>query len=102
MGTAGATGSSTVGALLRGHWYDAVLAVLDDYARADDADRAADLARARQLVEVARRVLDLDAEDFTAIARGFDAPWAARLADSSFPAEPRDPVRGALGSLVPL
>ena len=103
MGTAGATGSSTVGALLRGHWYDAMLAVLDESGQADGVgDRAADLARARELVEVARRVLDLDAEDFTAISRRFDAPWAARLADSSFPAEPRDPVRGALGSLVPL
>ena len=103
MGTAGATGSSTVGALLRGHWYDALLAVLDESGRADGlADRAADLTRARELVEVARCVLDLDAEDFTAIARRFDAPWAARLAESSFPAEPRDPIRGALGSLVPL
>jgi hypothetical protein len=103
MGTAGATGSTTVGALLRGHWYDAVLAVLDEHDRADGVgDRAADLAQARQLAEAARRVLDLDAEDFTAISRRFDAPWAARLADSSFPAEPRDPIRGALGSLVPL
>ena len=103
MGTAGATGLSTVGALLRGHWYDAMLAVLDEFEQADPlGDRAADLARARVLAEVARRVLDLDAEDFTAISRRFDTPWAARLADSSFPAEPRDPVRGALGSLVPL
>ena len=62
----------------------------------------ADLARARELAEAARRVLDLDAEDFTAISRRFDAPWVGRLADSSFPAVPRDPIRGALGSLVPL
>ena len=103
MGTAGATGSSTVGALLRGHWYDAVLALLEESVRVDGmGDRAADLARAGELAEVARRVLDLDAEDFTAISRRFDAPWAARLAESSFPADPRDPIRGALGSLVPL
>src|SRR6476661_10665362 len=49
-----------------------------------------------------RPVLDLDAEDFTAISRGFDQPWASRLAACSFPAEPRDPIRGALGSLIPL
>ena len=64
--------------------------------------QSADLSRARELAEVARQVLDLDAEDFTAISRRFDAAWAGRLADSSFPAQPRDPIRGALGSLVPL
>ena len=88
--------------MLRGHWYDAVLAVLEEFAGDRPGDPAVDLDCARQLAEVARRVLDLDAEDFTAISRRFDAPWAARLADCSFPAEPRDPVRGALGSLVPL
>jgi hypothetical protein len=103
METAGATGSATLGALLRGHWYDAVMAVLEERAPADGAsDPGLDLGRARQLAEVARRVLDLDAEDFTAISRQWDAPWAARLADCSFPAEPRDPIRGALGSLIPL
>jgi hypothetical protein len=103
MGTAGAAESATVDTLLRGHWYDAVLALLDQALRDDGQPaRTADLGRARELAEVARRVLDLDAEDFTAISRRFDAAWAGRLADSSFPAEPRDPVRGALGSLVPL
>ena len=92
MGTAGAVGSATVDRLLRGHWYDAVVALLDD----DDQPYA------RRLAEAARRVLDLDAEDFTAISRTFATPWAGRLADSSFPALPRDPIRGALGSLVPL
>ena len=102
MGTAAAE-SATVGTLLRGHWYDAVLAVLDEAVRDDGRPaRTADLSRARELAEVARRVLDLDAEDFTAISRRFDAAWAGRLADSSFPAQPRDPIRGALGSLVPL
>jgi hypothetical protein len=103
MTTAGATESSTVGALLRGHWYDALLALLEESIRGDRlGGRAVDLEPARQLAEVARRVLDLDAEDFTAISRRFDRPWAARLADCSFPAEPRDPIRGALASLVPL
>lgn len=91
MDVAGTVGSVTVDTLLRGHWYDAVVALLDD----DQAD-------ARQLAEAARRVLDLDAEDFTAISSTFATPWASRLADSSFPARPRDPIRGALGSLVPL
>jgi hypothetical protein len=103
MRTAGARDSSTLGALVRGHWYDAVLAVLEESSLGNGGeDPAVDLGRARQLAEVARRVLDLDAEDFTAISRQLDAPWAARLADCSFPAEPRDRVRGALGSLIPL
>ncbi len=91
MSAVGAVGSSTVDTLLRGHWYDAVAALLDD-----------EQPYARQLAEAARRVLDLDAEDFTAISATFRTPWASRLADSSFPARPRDPIRGALGSLVPL
>src|ERR687897_3873492 len=101
MGTAAAE-SATVGTLLRGHWYDAVTTVLDEAVRADgQSTRAAALGRARELAAVARRVLDLDAEDFTAISRRMDAPWAGRLAESSFPALPRDPIRGALGTLVP-
>ena len=103
MATAGAAESATVGTLLRGHWYDAVTALLDEAVRADgQSARTAALARARELAEVARRVLDLDAEDFTAMSRRMDAPWAGRLAESSFPALPRDPIRGALGTLVPL
>ena len=35
MGTAGAAESATVGRLLRGHWYDAVLALLDEAVRGD-------------------------------------------------------------------
>src|SRR5829696_4454117 len=103
MVIAGAATSATVDTLLRGHWYDAVVALLDEALQADGQRPAsADLVRARKLAEVARRVLDLDAEDFTAIARRSDATWAGRLAESSFPALPRDPIRGALGSLVPL
>jgi hypothetical protein len=118
MATAGAAESTTVGTLLRGHWYDAVVALLDETIRADGSMRPGPvqgrastgpldiptgaLSRARELAEVARRVLDLDAEDFTAISRRTDAPWAGRLSESSFPALPRDPVRGALGTLVPL
>ena len=79
------------------------LALLDEAVRAGEQSvPSADLSRARELAEVARRVLDLDAEDFTAISRQVDAPWTGRLAESSFPAQPRDPIRGALGSLVPL
>jgi hypothetical protein len=109
--TADAARSATVGILLRGHWYDAVVALLDEMrpapvegsASTTSTHRpAADLARARELAVVARRVLDLDAEDFTGIARRTDATWADRLAESSFPAQPRDPIRGALGTLVPL
>ena len=64
--------------------------------------RTLSCVRARDLAQVARRVLDLDAEDFLAIAREHRRPWAAKLAASSFPAEPRDEIRGALASLVPL
>ncbi|HSU37792.1 MAG TPA: hypothetical protein VLJ88_19230 [Propionibacteriaceae bacterium] len=80
-------------ALLKGHWYDAVGALLVD---------TQDFVQAQKLAAAARRVLELDAEDFTGVAHGFDAPWAGRLAASSFPAEPHDPIRGALASLVPL
>jgi hypothetical protein len=111
MVTAGAATSATVGILLRGHWYDAVVALIDELRREPAGGRGSTdftptgdsaLARAQELAAVARRVLDLDAEDFTGIARRTDAPWAGRLADSSFPAQPRDPIRGALGTLVPL
>src|SRR5918995_4733487 len=102
MATAGAAESATVGTLLRGHWYDAVTALLDEAVRADgQSARTPALGRARELAEVARRVLDLDAEDFMAMSRRMDAAWAGRLAESSFPAQPRDPIRGALGTLVP-
>ena len=91
---------SAIGALLEGHWYDAAAALLDDAVQVGDPHP--ELIEARNLAATSRRVLDLDAEDFTAISRNFARPWAARLAAASFPAEPRDPVRGALASLVPL
>src|SRR4051794_39918429 len=93
-------------ALLDGFWFDAVAGLLDTALdRPDgltDPREVADLMRARDLAVAARRVLDLDAEDFGLIAAGFVAPWAARLGASSFPAEPRGLDRGALGSLVPI
>lgn len=89
-----------VRALLEGHWYDAVAALADDtLPQTGDPHR---LARARDLATAAKRVLDLDAEDFGTIADGFDRPWVQRLGESSFPLQPRDPQRGALASLVPL
>ncbi|WP_375423545.1 hypothetical protein [uncultured Friedmanniella sp.] len=86
-------------ALLDGCWYDAVAGLL---AVGLEHDASPDLVHARDLAMAARRVLDLDGEDFGEIASAFTDPWAPRLAASGFPAEPRDPVRGALGSLVPL
>lgn len=83
-----------LGPLLDHHWYDAVASLLGSGGQA--ASRAAGLAR------VARRVLDLDAEDFGAVAAQHDRPWARRLVDAAFPLEPRDEPRGALSSLVPL
>nr|WP_156610530.1 hypothetical protein [Auraticoccus cholistanensis] len=84
-----------VRSLLDRHWYDAVASLLA-------GSRTGPEARAAALARVARRVLDLDAEDFGAVAAQYDRPWADRLTDSAFPIEPRDERRGALGSLVPL
>lgn len=107
-------------ALVAGHWYDAVAALLDQAGSDQQAphDQSQDgqdrkgldrgeqqrknVRQARDLATAARRVLDLDAEDFATIADGFNAPWSGRLAECSFPLEPRDPQRGALGSLTPL
>lgn len=91
---------SPVRALLDGHWYDAVAALLHN----DPADtrRSGPYRQAYELATAAKRVLDLDAEDFATIAKGFTRPWAKRLAQSCFPLEPRGSERGALRSLVPL
>ncbi|MET0695547.1 MAG: hypothetical protein ABWX96_14575 [Propionibacteriaceae bacterium] len=86
--------------LVEGHWYDAVAVLLEGAARAPNASQQ--VIKVQALATAARRVLDLDAEDFANIASGFSATWIARLADCSFPLQPRDPHRGALGSLVPL
>lgn len=92
------TDAAVVRILLEGHWYDAV-AVLLEHATETNVP---EVDRARELAVAARRVLDLDAEDFGTIAEGLDASWGQRLTASSFPLEPRDTDRGALGSLVPL
>ena len=95
MAHAGPSGSSTRRQATEGHWYDAVLALLDDAVRANNGQpTSADWCRARDLAEVARRVLDLDAEDFTAIAREHREAVGAEAGGSSFPAEPRDDPRG--------
>ena len=64
--------------LLDGHWYDALSAVLDAEVRAGHG--TPDLIRARDLATAAKRVLDLDAEDFGAIAAAFPrAEWRDEL-----------------------
>jgi hypothetical protein len=80
--------------LLRGHWYDAVVAVLHDHGSHDPR-----IVYAERLAMAAKRILDLDAEDFGQIGSAFDADWARSLEEASFPLEPRDPQRGALASL---
>lgn len=87
----------SIRSLLRGHWYDAVAAVLAD--RGSDDPR---LQHAGRLAVAAKRILDLDAEDFGVIGGEFDSPWARRLEEASFPATPKEAQRGALGSLVGL
>ena len=58
MGIAGAAQPATVGTLWRGHWCDAVAALLIQAVRADGQRTAtADLGRARELTEITRRVL---------------------------------------------
>jgi hypothetical protein len=113
MNTAAHIGqNSMIRALVRGYWYDAASALLDRTLDGELSGRRSEseavthndptLSRAQQLANAARRVLDLDAEDFATIASGFPSPWAKRLAESSFPQQPREPERGALGSLIPL
>lgn len=91
---------SAIRALLEGHWYDALAALLHKH-RVTSGDAEGE-QRAYALATAAKRVLDLDAEDFGTIADGFRSPWAHRLKQSCFPLEPRDSERGALRSLVPL
>lgn len=87
--------------LLDGHWYDALAAVLDAEVRAGRS--TPHVVRARDLAVAAKRVLDLDAEDFGSIAAAFPrAEWRDRLSGACFPTTPRSAERGALGSLVPL
>jgi hypothetical protein len=83
--------------LLRGHWYDAVVAVLHDHGSADPR-----LQHAERLAVAAKRILDLDAEDFGPIGGEFTEDWARSLEQASFPLQPRDPQRGALASLAGL
>lgn len=87
--------------LLDGHWYDAVASLLAT--ELEGGGGTAALGRAHALAVAAKRVLDLDAEDYAEIAAGFaGAGWASELAAACFPQEPRQPNRGALGSLLPL
>ena len=85
--------------LLNGHWYDALAAILDTELRAGHATPSRQLAL--RLAVAAKRVLDLDAEDYWPISREFpQRHWAEELGAACFPLEPRSPERGALGSLV--
>ena len=98
--------TSMIGALVQGHWYDAASALLDRTLDGELSGRRSEsqpvthnlstLSRAQKLAAAARRVLDLDAEDFATIATSFQSPWARRLAASSFPQQPREPERAAL------
>lgn len=90
-----------LGPLLHGHWYDALSAVLDAEVRGGATSER--VVQARDLATAAKRVLDLDAEDFASIAAAFPREeWKQELTDACFPAEPRSAERGALGSLAPL
>lgn len=87
--------------LTKGGWPDAVHQTLLGHPDLLASDEH--LAEAARLAWLGRRVLGLDAEDFGALAGQFTAyGWSDDLVAASFPAEPRDPQRGALGSLVPI
>ncbi len=87
--------------LLDGHWYDATAAVMT--AEIDRGGSSDTMLLARDLAVAAKRVLDLDAEDYDQIASHFrGSPWADDLASACFPQLPRQQNRGALGSLLPL
>lgn len=85
---------ASLSSLLRGHWYDAAAVVLHDMGSVNPH-----LVQAERLAIAAKRILDLDAEDFTQIGSEFDADWARLLEGVSFPEHPRDAQRGALGCL---
>lgn len=90
-------------ALVNRHWYDAAASMLTQRSASPlPGDDLVLVEEAGRMATAAKRVLDLDAEDFGTIAAGFDHPWAVALAHARFPLEPREPNRGALGSLVPL
>ncbi len=106
-GTAGGDAQSTqaasIAVLVEQHWYDAAAAALDrSLAARPESEAPPELVAARRFAVAARRVLDLDAQDFASIAGQFNAPWSGRLTGASFPREPHDDERGALGSLVAL
>ncbi|WP_203568507.1 hypothetical protein [Aestuariimicrobium ganziense] len=86
--------------LARAHWYDAVESMLRRQIAAGDS--SPHLAEACELASIAHRVMSLDAEDFHELARQRKRSWNRALASCAFPHQPREPQRGALGSLVPL
>lgn len=87
--------------LIEGGWPDAVHSLLG--AQPEEVRTNPHIERATRLLGLARRVLGLDAEDFMALAAEFGSHgWHRDLVAAGFPANPRDPKRGALESLVPL
>lgn len=96
-GPDGRSTATSIRQLLGAHWYDAAAGLL-----AEAGATQPEFEEARRLAICAKRVLDLDAEDFGTIAHDFATGWSKRLADACFPLKPRDPHRGALGSLVGL
>lgn len=91
-------GSAGLTQLVETHWYDAVASQLDDRLSAGEVS----LQAAHELAVMTVRVMWLDAEDFGPLAASRREDWATELANCAFPLTPRDPKRGALGSLFPL
>ncbi|MGL4832495.1 MAG: hypothetical protein ACRCWS_08000 [Propionibacteriaceae bacterium] len=87
---------TVVRTLVDAHLYEAVGELLDASATGQE------FSQTRSLADFARRILDLDAEDFQELAAEHPGPWSRAVTGASFPLRPQDPLRGALGSLVPL
>lgn len=88
-------GRAAVGALLHNRFYAALGAVIPTLPLP-----AADRAAASGLAYFARRVLELDAEDFDRLS-GVPEPLLAAVRAAHVPQRQDDPDRGALGTLLP-
>src|SRR5207244_2950400 len=85
--------------------HDVLVALTRRYAFGEVAALVPEGTGVEPLCAFGQGLLDLDAEDFGAAGNGNDAVPAelvARAVACRMPQEPRDPGRGALGSLVPV
>lgn len=100
--------AASVRELLQAHWFDAVADLLGrehdagPFAAVHGVGVGVGQGHVQRLATIGKRVLDLDAEDFGELSDNSSEAWSLKLGAASFPRLPKDPRRGALGSLVPL